>query len=98
MTYRTRPGIVKTEICGVHLLVPTREAAELCPNILRLKLTHAIVWDIISREGPVEDICRVFSILTKKPDKEVRTRVQKLLDDFCEKGFLIRTDENAPSK
>ena len=95
--YKIRPGIVKTEICGVRLLVPTREASKECPHVLRLNMVHDFAWSILSRaEDPAEGLANVrkmVALLSKAPDDVVVEKVGQLLSGLCEAGFLIETEE-----
>lgn len=94
--YKIRPGIVKTEICGVRLLVPTRAASEECPHILRLNMIYDFTWSILTKadgdEG-VENVRKMIALLSKAPDDVVEEKVNQLLSGLCEKGFLIETEE-----
>jgi hypothetical protein len=94
--YKVRPGIVKTEICGVRLLVPTRQASEACPGVLRLSMMTDFAWTLLcNTEDPgeaVEKIRKVVALLSKAPDDVVIERVDRLLSGLCEKGFLIETE------
>ena len=94
--YEVRPGIVKTEICGVRLLVPTRQASEACPGVLRLNMIADFAWTILCKtDDPgeaVEKIRKVVALLSKAPDDVVIKRVERLLSELCERGFLIETE------
>lgn len=92
MRYKIRPGITRTNICGVQVLVPTRKASEACPSLMRLNLISSIVWETIEKDLPMEKAKQACKILLRKPDNEVDARVQKILDHFYEKGFLIREE------
>ena len=93
MKYRCRPGIVMEKICGVRLLIPTVTAFEAFPRTIRLSLPAAMSWELLKREKPVEDIHKVFSILTKKSDTEVQQIVDSLLSSLVESGALIAEEE-----
>ena len=92
MRYRIRPGIVKAKICGSQYLIPTRKASEECPQILRLSLLTIASWELIENHRE-QDIYRVYEILTKKPEDEVRKTVDQMLSDLCAKGFLIEAED-----
>lgn len=55
-----RPGVVLTEIHGVHLLVADREARGHCPYIRRINGPGALVWEgILSGISREEVVCRI---------------------------------------
>lgn len=93
MAYRTRPGIVMTNICGVLLLIPTRKAAESCTGMLKLSLLSSIMWETIEKSMPMEKAFQAFQILTKRSDDEVRAKMREVQESLCEKGFLIEVPD-----
>lgn len=96
MKYITRPGVVLTKVCGSYLLVPTRQASEHCPYIIRLTLLWVIAWNVLSKGDSIDAICKAHMILTKKPEDEVRKKIDVFLKALCDKGFLIAEEgENA---
>ncbi len=94
MKYKVRPGIILTEICGTYLLIPTREASEYCPSVIRISPLMVGIWKTIADDKPVENVYKVMQILTKKPDDEVKEFVDAKLDDLYEKGLLILREES----
>ena len=95
MHYIVRPGIVRAKICGVYLLIPDRAASEVCPYVQRISLLVSAAVEVIEKGQPVENIYTIYRILTKKPEEEVRAKVDGLLADLCGKGFLIRVEDDA---
>lgn len=92
MRYVCREGIVLTKIAGEWLLIPTRKASESCPHIMRLALPCAMMWGCLEKGGSMGDVYRIFRVLTKKEDKEVRQLVDRLMSELIEKGYLIASD------
>ena len=93
MRYKTRPGVVLTKICGSLLLIPTRAASEACPHILRLSFISAICWEMIGNGKPIDDIYRVYAILSKKPPEDVHSVVDGILGDLSARGYLITVED-----
>lgn len=91
--YKPRPGIVKVRICGENLLVPTREASEACPRVIRLNLMAAALWTELEKGNGADKICRFFEILSKKPKEEVEEQIEKVLRDLYENGYLINAGD-----
>lgn len=94
MKYQYRPGIVRTHICGECLLIPTREASEACPEIIRLPLLGAAVLEVIEKGKDLSVITGAFRKLTGKPAADIDRRISEFLEDLCEKGYLIRTGDD----
>ncbi len=93
MRYKTRPGVVKVQICGSYLLVPNREASEYCQGVVQLKMLQTMGWEVLEAGGPVKDVYKLFSIFMRQPEEEVRSTVDTFLSRLREKGFLIAEDE-----
>ena len=92
MTYELRPGVICTKVCDTYLLIPNREASEHCVGVQRVGLIAAAAVENIEKRQPVENIYKIYSILSKKPDDEVHEKIDGMLEDLCEKGYLIRVD------
>lgn len=91
MTVRCRPGIVLTRICGQWILIPTREASEKCPHIIKLILPSAIIWGMIEKRKSEDEMVRALSILTHKDEEAARELVETIMDSLFEKGLLIES-------
>ena len=89
MNYSPRPGIVRAKICGEYLLIPTRSASEECPEVMRLSLMGAALWEELEKGRELKKLYEVFAILSRKPEEEIRERTDKLLDRLYEKGYLV---------
>ena len=92
MKYKQRPGIVMTRICGDYYLIPTRSASEDVSCCVRLNLFSSIVWAAIGKEMPLERAYNTIHLISKQPEEQIREKAEKLMADFCEKGFLIETE------
>ena len=77
------------------MLVPTREASEQCPEIIRLPILGAAVLEEIEKGRDLSIISRSFQKLTRKPAAEINDRINSMLDDLCEKGYLILVEDDA---
>ena len=93
MKYKTRPGIVLTNVCGASLLVPNREASVFCPYVIRLPLLWIIAWKALQKGDPIETICKALSILSNKSEEEAKIKLDEFLEKMSEKGFLIQEED-----
>lgn len=94
MKYQVRKGVFMTKLCGMSVLIPTREAFEHCHTIQRLPLLWAATWEGLVAGKPMEDTIRVHEILTRKPREEVVSRLEQFFEELADKGFLIRCPED----
>ena len=95
MKYQYRPGIVRVQICGEYLLVPTREASEACPEIIRLPLLSAAVLEEVEKGRDLSIISGSFQKLTRRSASDIDSRIHVILENLCEKGYLIRVEDGA---
>ena len=96
MRYVLRPGMVRTQICGVYLLIPDREAAESCPHIQRMNLIMASTVEFIEKGEPYEKAYVISEILQKKSKEEAQAYIDTMCANLCDKGFLIRVEDDEP--
>ena len=89
MDYVVRPGIVCTAVCGATVLIPTRSVFPEVNRILRLSTMESIVWSAVEKDLPIEELLKVFQIFYKKPDAEIRERIEKICSALCRHGYLL---------
>ncbi len=94
MTYKYRQGIVRVRICGEHLLIPTREASEQCPEIIRLPLLSAAVLEEIEKGRDLSIISGMFQKLTGKTADDIDNRIEATLEDLCDRGYLMQVGDD----
>ena len=91
--YSPRPGIVRTKICGVYVLIPSREAFDACSSIQQLPMLWAATWDGLVNGRTLEETVNFHRILTKKTDEEILRNLETFYDGLAQKGFLIVKEE-----
>ena len=94
MKYILHPGIVRAKICGQYLLIPDRMASEEGIGILKLNLMTYTLFEAIERGDTLENLYKINQILTKKPMDYIVDKFDKLINGFCEKGYLIAVEED----
>ena len=94
MKYQYRPGIVRVRICGEYLLVPTREASEACPEIIRLPLLSAAVLEEIEKGRDLSIVSSSFQKLTGRSAEDIDSRIRSILENLCERGYLVQVGDD----
>lgn len=94
MKYIQRPGVVLTKVCGASLLVPNREASEFCPYVIQLPFLTAADWQALGNGRTVEMLYKGHMILRKMTMEEAAAEVDSELAVLCDKGFLIRVEDD----
>lgn len=88
--YRTRPGVVLTEIAGQYMLVAARGARKLCPYSTRINETAAVCWRILEQGADLDALARALSAEYEIDDPaELHADLEQLLAQLLENNYLI---------
>ena len=99
MNYKPRHGIVKVKLCGMNVLVPTREASAYCTTIQMLPTLWNATWEAFGRGTTIEKSVNVHVMLTKRTPEECRQRIEAFCKSMVEKGFFVEVlDEETESE
>ena len=60
MDYVPRQGVVCVNICGRHLLIPTRKVSAVCNTALPLSGSAFVVWSAIEKDMSFEKVQYFF--------------------------------------
>ena len=89
INYRPREGIVYTNICGQHVLIPTRSVYQYCKLLIPLPMIWAATWTLL-KEGNEEKVIKLHKILTKKSDHDIIEHINDFCKQMCEAGYMER--------
>ena len=83
--YRTRPGIVLTEIAGEYLLVAAMALKELCPQITQINESSAFLWRQMEAGATMDQLTDAVGKEYEIKDREaayasIRAFVQQMQD------------------
>lgn len=98
MKYQTNPAVVKTTVCGMDLLIPTRAAFPECRAIHYLPWFWSQAWDAIEKGRPIENLIKGYQLITRKPEELARSEFQTFLDTLCAEGHLIIEEASESDK
>ena len=93
MPYQLRPGVIKTSICGVWLLLATRSAAAACKQSRQLTLPEALCVDTVIKGLPEEHLKTALRIVTKLPDGEPEQELRRIFDVLVQEGWLLEEQD-----
>ena len=94
MKYKLIDGVAFVSVCGVQLLVPTRKASEVCRDIATLSLFDRLMLKLIREGKTVDELYKTFSELTFRPVDAVKPHIDKFIDIFVSKGFLVPDEDS----
>lgn len=89
MDYVPRPGIVCTRLCNRPVLIPSRQASDVCKTILPLSGSAFVVWTGIEKDYPLQKVLEVYGIFSKLDPEAQKRRVEEQCEKFLKLGFAI---------
>ena len=89
MDYVPRQGVVCVNICGRHLLIPTRKVSAVCNTALPLSGSAFVVWSAIEKDMSFEKVLNVYSIFSKLDRDAQIKQIEALCKKFHDLGFIL---------
>ena len=92
--YRTRPGVVLTEICGEYLLVAALSIHDSVPYVTQLNESSAFLWKKL--EGGADEQTLEQSVLEEYEIEDraaARAAIRDFIDQMLSAGYLIEEEE-----
>ncbi|MBR6109460.1 MAG: PqqD family protein [Clostridia bacterium] len=88
--FRTRPGVVLTNICGEHILVAAKAAVPDCPFVTRINEESAFLWEKLKGGADEDELLRAVEKEFETDDPEaLRGAIQAFLKQMSEMHLLV---------
>ncbi len=88
--YKTREGIVLTEVCGETLLVSANALRKLCPFVTVLNESSAFLWTQLRNGATVEELESAVHAEYEIDDPSVvRAVIEDFLRQMLELNYLV---------
>lgn len=88
--YRTRPGVVLTEICGEHMLVSARAVAHDCPFVTHINESSAFLWEKLKNGADEDELMEAVAKDFELEDpEELREAIRGLIRQLLDLKLLI---------
>ena len=92
--YKTRPGVVLTEICGQHVLVAAAAVRELCPYVTEINETSAFLWRQMISGADLDGLMAALDKEYDIPDPSAaRQAVEDFLRQMLELNYLLPVEQ-----
>lgn len=93
-SYKTRPGVVLTEICGEYILVAASEAQKLCPYVTELNETSAFLWRQLTSGADLDHLMTALDAEYELDDPAAaRTAVEGFIRQMLEMHYLLPLEQ-----
>ena len=97
MIYRTRKGVILTEVCDQYLLVSAEMIREYCPYVTQLNETSAFLWRQLEQGASMEQLQAAVAAEYEVDDPgTVREAIQAFLQQMCEMNYLLAEETEDP--
>ena len=97
MNYIPRPGIIRSSLCGMPVLIPSRIASDACKTILPLNFFGVAVWVGIEKDYELEQVLAPLRPFSRKSDEELAQQVERCCQKFCAAGFALPKEKHPDS-
>jgi hypothetical protein len=93
MKYRTRPGIILTEIGGKELLVCAGALRNEMPYVTEINETASECWKLLNEGNDEEEIIDHFQKEYKEADSTmIKADLERLFQELNDKGYIERIE------
>lgn len=90
MRYKTRSGVVLTQIRGEYLLVSSRTLRELCPFVTTVNETSAFLWRELQKGATEEELLQAVAGEYEVDDPEaLRGVIRSFLEQMQAMHYLL---------
>ena len=94
MRYKTREGVILTQICGSYYLVAAKALYGQLPYITEVNETAAVCWKRMMDGASEEDLCQKLASEYDVEDPSVMTSdVKSLLANLNSEGYIQTMSE-----
>ena len=93
--FKTRPGVVLSEICGEYVLVSAKKLQDLCPYISQINESSAFLWKQLEKGMNQQQLIQaVETEYETDNDIDIRESVHLFLQQMLELNYLICTESD----
>ena len=87
--YKTRTGVVLTEICGEYLLVAAKALLDRCPYVTQVNESTAFVWKELKEGRTMEELLRAAVSEYGDDPGEIEASLGKIVKEMYGLGYLV---------
>lgn len=89
-SYKTRPGVVLTEIAGEYVLVAARSLLDRCPYVTQINESSAFLWRLLEQGANTAELeAAVAEEYEIENGDETRAEIQAFVQQMIEMNYLI---------
>ena len=93
MKYKTRSGVVLTQVCGEYLLVSSRSLRVECPFVTTLNETSAFLWKQLQKGATEEELLgAVAAEYEVEEPEELRAVIRAFLKQMQAMHYVLKEE------
>ena len=90
MRYKTRPGVVLTEIAGEYVLVAAKTLLDVCPYVTQINETSAFLWRRLEQGAGMQELEAAVAEEYEVEDLgAVREAIEGFIRQMNEMNYLL---------
>ena len=92
-SYKTRPGVVLTEIAGEYVLVAAKSLLSLCPYVTQINESSAFLWHRLEQGASTAELeaCVAEEYEIENVD-EAQSAIQAFVQQMKEMNYLVTVE------
>lgn len=92
--YRTRPGIILTEICGEYVLIAARGLLDRCRYLTQVNESSAFLWKQLEKGATLEDMMTaVKEEYEIADDDDTKDVISDFIRNMLDMNYLLASEE-----
>ena len=93
--FKTRTGVVLTEIAGEYVLVSAKSLSGICPYVTQINETSAFLWAHLVRGATMDQLISAVTEEYEASDpEEIRSAIADFLSEMKTNGYLLSIEED----
>ena len=93
--YKTRRGIVLTEICGEYVLISAKALRGICPYLTQINESSAFIWKRLADGATLKElVSAVEDEYETRGIDETKAVIEDLIRDMLEMNYLESMEVN----
>ena len=90
MIYKTRPGVVLTEIAGEYVLVAAKALLDTCPYVTQINESYAFLWKRMESGAALDELeSAVAEEYELEDPAAAREAIRSVVQQLADMNYLI---------
>lgn len=96
MKYTVQPGLLLRDIAGMHIIIATGEAQEVCPPMKQFNDAGAFYWSLLEQGLDEEAILDACADHFQAEREDIRAGFHRFMEKLAANAYITVFDKEAP--